>query len=412
MPLDFPPSPSLNETYTYAGSVWIFNGSAWQLQFSGTVGNTGPTGATGATGPQGNTGATGPQGNTGATGATGPQGNTGATGSQGPQGNTGATGSQGPQGNTGATGPVGDYVISIRGLTGAVGITNGSGIGLSVSGNTLTVSNTGVLSIDSGTGAITNVARTNVNNNFSSDQTISGPFTRLNIVNTILGSTADYNSGTINFYSGSNSQTFLPSLTNPANTITFPNFTTTLAGLTGTQTFTGTNTFNALTNFNAGISSAGGTFSALTRFTAGISASGATLSSNTIIPSGSTLTVNGNFVANGNVNLGDAVTDAITVTGVLAANGGLSAAGGTFSALTRFTAGISASGATFTGPVNLTNTLLINGTQGSNNQVLTSTGSGITWATPAGGGGSVTSVNGLTGAVQYITDFKRGWFML
>jgi hypothetical protein len=96
----------------------------------------------------------------------------------------------------------------------------------------------------------------------------------------------------------------------------------------------------------------------------------------------------------------------------LAANGGLSAAGGTFSALTRFTAGISASGATFTGPVNLTNTLLINGTQGSNNQVLTSTGSGITWATPAGGGGSVTSVNGLTGAVQYITDFKRGWFML
>jgi hypothetical protein len=73
--------------------------------------------------------------------------------------------------------------------------------------------------------------------------------------------------------------------------------------------------------------------------------------------------------------------------------------GGTFSALTRFTAGISASGATFTGPVNLTNTLLINSSQGSNNQVLTSTGSGITWATPAGGGGSVTSVEGLTGDV-------------
>jgi hypothetical protein len=102
----------------------------------------------------------------------------------------------------------------------------------------------------------------------------------------------------------------------------------------------------------------------------------------------------------------------VSVSGLLNATNGISAAGGTFSALTRFTAGISASGATFTGPVNLTNTLLINGTQGSNNQVLTSTGSGITWATPAGGGGSVTSVNGLTGAVQYITDFKRGWFML
>jgi hypothetical protein len=77
-----------------------------------------------------------------------------------------------------------------------------------------------------------------------------------------------------------------------------------------------------------------------------------------------------------------------------------------------FATGLSASGATFSGSVNLTNTLLINSSQGSNNQVLTSTGSGITWATPAGGGGSVTSVNGLTGAVQYITDFKRGWFML
>jgi hypothetical protein len=113
------------------------------------------------------------------------------------------------------------------------------------------------------------------------------------------------------------------------STITFPNYTTTLAGLAGTQTFTGTNTFSTLTNFTSGIS----------------------------------------------------------------------AAGGTFSALTRFTAGISAAGATFTGPVNLTNTLLINSSQGSNNQVLTSTGSGITWATPAGGAGSVTSVEGFTGDV-------------
>jgi len=165
-------------------------------------------------------------------------------------------------------------VSSVRGLTGAVGLTNGSGIGLSVSGNTLTVSNTGVLSIDGGTGAITNVARTNVDNAFSANQTISLPFGQLTVVNTILGVTANYTANNIQYYSGSNNQTLSFSPSNPSNLVTLPNFTTTLAGLAGTQTFTGTNTFNTLTNFGAGISSAGGTFSALTTFTAGISASG------------------------------------------------------------------------------------------------------------------------------------------
>ena len=133
MPLDFPTSPAVNEIYTFGGRSWIWNGIAWDVYSAS---------------PAGNTGATGPAG---ATGATGPQGNTGATGSQGPQGNTGATGA------TGATGPVGDYVISLRGLTGAVGLTNGSGIGLSVSGNTLTFSNIGVLSFNGLTGAVTGV---------------------------------------------------------------------------------------------------------------------------------------------------------------------------------------------------------------------------------------------------------------
>ena len=72
------------------------------------------------------------------------------------------------------------YVESFRGLTGAVGFTNSSGIGLSVSGNTLTISNTGVLSfngvtgaiqgvssINGSTGAITNVAFTNAAQTFS-----------------------------------------------------------------------------------------------------------------------------------------------------------------------------------------------------------------------------------------------------
>jgi hypothetical protein len=79
---------------------------------------------------------------------------TGATGATGATGNNGINGATGPQGNTGATGATPtDYVISfngltgavtgvnsIRGLTGTIGITNGSGITLSVSGQTLTIS--------------------------------------------------------------------------------------------------------------------------------------------------------------------------------------------------------------------------------------------------------------------------------
>jgi hypothetical protein len=129
-------------------------------------------------------------------------------------------------------------------------------------------------------------------------------------------------------------------------------------------------TFNGLTGAVTGVTTGtANTFVALQSFSAGISASGATLLSNTIIPSGSTLTVNGNFVANGNVNLGDAVTDAITVAGLLAANGGLSAAGGTFSALTRFTAGISAAGGTFSADIRVGSILLGNGFGGLTSNV-------------------------------------------
>lgn len=140
----------------------------------GNTGATGPQGNTGATGPQGNTGATGPAGSTGSigpqgnTGAAGAQGNTGEpgpigpTGSIGPQGNTGATG---PQGNTGASGIVGDYVTSLRGLTGIVGLSAGSNITITQSGNTLTISSTAsggisgdyVISVNGLTGAVTDI---------------------------------------------------------------------------------------------------------------------------------------------------------------------------------------------------------------------------------------------------------------
>jgi hypothetical protein len=232
----------------------------------------------------------------------------------------------------GATGTV-VGVNSIRGLTGAVGITNGSGIGLSVSGQTMTFSNTGVLSIDGGTGAITNVARTNITNTFSANQTISRANAAFTIQDTSslneINLLSEFNQ--IYFYNdlSGGEVYFQPTIPTASTiTVTLPSSNTTLAGLATTQIFTETNTFNALTNFPGGISAAGATFSSLARFNAGISAAGATLSVNTIIPSGSTLTVNGNFVANGNVNLGDATTDSINVAGLLSATSGLSAAGG------------------------------------------------------------------------------------
>ena len=207
----------------------------------------------------------GPKGSTGATGATGSQGiqgiqgNTGNTGETGPQG---IQGIQGIQGNTGATGPVGDYVISIRGLTGSVGLTNGSGIGLSVSGNTLTVSNTGVLNIDGSTGAIANVARTNVNNSFTESQTISANNVTLIVydTNSLYQIRLDPNAKKIYFTDtdfGNDLQLFFDNYQNQV--ISFPPETTTIAGLSVTsQTFTGTNTFDTLTIFTSGISASGG----------------------------------------------------------------------------------------------------------------------------------------------------------
>jgi len=162
-----------------------------------------------------------------------------------------------------------NIVNSVRGLTGAVGITNGSGIGLSVSGNTLTVSNTGVLSVNGATGAIINVARTTIDNNFIAAQTIAS---------TSTGNATTVSPTSLTHYYDASGFSQLWQSADANSTITFPNFTTTLAGLAGTQTFTGTKTFSTLTNFNAGISSAGGTFNAVTRFNSGIVVTGATMS--------------------------------------------------------------------------------------------------------------------------------------
>jgi hypothetical protein len=172
-------------------------------------------------------------------------------------------------------------VASIRGLTGAVGITNSTGIGLSVSGQTMTFSNTGVLSIDGGTGAVTNVAKTNVDNNFSSAQTIDGSGAYLEIVGgagdafTLTPGVGIVVSDAYNF-----PQTLRFSQTGTTTTVTLPNYTTTLAGLSGNQTFTALNTFNAGISASGGVTLAGtfsgstGSFSRLLTASAGISAAG------------------------------------------------------------------------------------------------------------------------------------------
>ena len=96
--------------------------SSWDVNLAGAIGQAGPQGL------QGNTGA--------ASSVAGPQGNTGATGAQG---NTGATG---PQGNTG------NGVSALNGKTGNLGISAGTGISVSESGNTFTITNTGVSSLN------------------------------------------------------------------------------------------------------------------------------------------------------------------------------------------------------------------------------------------------------------------------
>ncbi len=43
MPVNFPTSPALNDTYTYSGRVWKWNGKAWE-SISSSYGPTGPQG--------------------------------------------------------------------------------------------------------------------------------------------------------------------------------------------------------------------------------------------------------------------------------------------------------------------------------------------------------------------------------
>ena len=83
--VNFPNSPSVNDTHTSSGSTWKWDGTVWQRL--------------GVAGPQGAQGAQGRQGATGSTGSTGAQGVQGAQGHQGVQGAVGAQGAAGTNAN-------------------------------------------------------------------------------------------------------------------------------------------------------------------------------------------------------------------------------------------------------------------------------------------------------------------------
>lgn len=90
MAIDFPPSPSVNDTVTAGDKTWRWNGSTWE-----SVAKTFPAGVQGL---QGAIGANGVQATRGVQGIRGLQG---ATGFQGTQGSTGAQGAQGFNGTQG-----------------------------------------------------------------------------------------------------------------------------------------------------------------------------------------------------------------------------------------------------------------------------------------------------------------------
>jgi hypothetical protein len=154
MTINFPNSPTTNQTYTFNGRSWQWTGVAWKA-ITTTFGPTGPTGSAGFIGSDGATGATGAQGIQGPTGSAGfigSDGATGATGAQGIQGPTGSAGIAGPTGTTGATGATGltgtspyDYsqIQKILASDRASSDSFGSSVSISADGNTAIIGATG-----------------------------------------------------------------------------------------------------------------------------------------------------------------------------------------------------------------------------------------------------------------------------
>jgi hypothetical protein len=91
-----------------------------------------------------------------------------------------------------------NIVNTVTGITGNVGFTGSAGLSITSTGNTLTFTNSGVLSINTDTGAITNVAKLNVVQNFTEVQNFTKSFTVIPTGPASFGGlTADFNKNTI-----------------------------------------------------------------------------------------------------------------------------------------------------------------------------------------------------------------------
>ena len=117
--LNFPLSPAVNDTYSFNGTSYIWNGTNWSANVGS--GYTGSQGDIGYTGSQGVIGYTGSQGEQGSIGYTGSQGDIGYTGSQGVIGYTGSQGEQGSIGYTGSQGNAGPTVYPAAGMAVSTG---------------------------------------------------------------------------------------------------------------------------------------------------------------------------------------------------------------------------------------------------------------------------------------------------
>ena len=116
---NFPDSPTLNQTYTFAGVTWKWNGNVWKKQAelgaTGLKGNKGDKGDKGEKGQKGQKGIDGAFAGKGQKGQKGERGDVEQAGNKGQKGTTGTS----VKGSKGAEGPPGTSVKGQKGQAGS-----------------------------------------------------------------------------------------------------------------------------------------------------------------------------------------------------------------------------------------------------------------------------------------------------